>query len=197
MSQTEKYQWLFDTVVDVTWAATHGYRIPMSLRSLTMSYQDSMVKYFDQLRSLMFERKNNMYPSREDMEQQLYLLWLVFFASYARSKPDVDIEKYLLMRSVWAMRDWVWQQMRVMTTNGGLNGEVPGYGFTLDMRFLMFGSGFYPLSELSPYERYLIFLRFSHDQSIEEMSKTLHKSRHVVGKQLNKTITKLRRNWND
>ena len=65
-------------------------------------------------------------------------------------------------------------------------------GFKLNVSFLAHGTDFYPLSELSPYERYLIFLKYQEDRNILEIAQVVQKDKMTIQRHLKKIHTKLR-----
>jgi hypothetical protein len=65
-------------------------------------------------------------------------------------------------------------------------------GFRLNLPFLARGTDFYPLSELSAYERYLIFLKYKEDRNILEIAQVVQKSKMTVQRHLKRIHTKLR-----
>lgn len=129
---------------------------------------------------------------KEDISQQLALLWLEYNKEYDIRKPHVSRRRYLIWRSIWGLKDWLRNELKLH--------DIPVDPWTLpkeprqkiDVHFLVAGSKNYPFSLLSPYERYLLFLRFYKDLSLVEMASLMKKSTPTVRKQLTQVIQKLR-----
>ena len=66
--------------------------------------------------------------------------------------------------------------------------------FRIDLTFLLHGMDFTLLNNLSPYERYIIFLKFKEDKSILQMSHILQKDRRVVKNHFDSIIIKIKEN---
>lgn len=128
-----------------------------------------------------------------DVKQEFYLIFLEAERSYDKRKPKATFQSYAARRVAWGMRDYLIRTSKIVTT-------YPYYYFTeekpefiIDLNFLLYGTGIYPLSELSPYERYLIFLRFREDKSILEISTIVQHNWLTVNTRLDAAIDKLRR----
>lgn len=185
MNQLKEHQWLFDKLVNTTYAAVIDNPITVS----NIEINDFYLK----LKVIVMKRKNNYIIPKEDIKQQLKLFWLIFDSSWRHQKPDCSYLRYIFVRSCWALRDWLWKEMKVLDKSDTISDQLwSDCGFKLDIKFLILGTNYSLLSKLKPYERYLLFLRFTQQQSLIEMAKTLQKSRQTISKQLNSIITNLR-----
>lgn len=153
----------------------------------------------------VYKKQHNQMPLlKEDIEQELRTLWLEYVKLWELNKPPVKLGTYLLRRSVWGLRDWVSSQVRFVTESPEYTCEKdfavhiigidrPDDLFKIDIGFLLHGCSMFPISELSPYERYLILLNFKEEKNILEIARTVQKDRGLVGRQLKAVIEKLRR----
>ena len=64
--------------------------------------------------------------------------------------------------------------------------------FNLDLQFLLNGTDYFPLSELTAYERYLIYLKYKEGKTIVQISQVVQKERHTVSSHMKKATEKLR-----
>ena len=140
--------------------------------------------------------------SKKEIRQELFAMWVQFSKEFEENKPKIHLRQYLLRRSIWALRDWISgqcnQQFLPLTFAPGATQEdmTPDFGFILDYKFLVYGTGWYPLCLLSPYERYLVFLKFVEEKSIVEISYIVQKDRLTVKKQLDEIIEDFRSKLN-
>lgn len=132
--------------------------------------------------------------SDDDIKQELYMIWLIGIKNYYISNPKCAVRKYLMRMSVWGLRDWLIKEANILMSapvdeNFDEEAECP---FTLDLSFLLYGSSYPPLQELSNYERYLIYLKHVEDKHIIEIAKHLQKDRDLISKQITAIYNKLR-----
>lgn len=135
--------------------------------------------------------------TREDLEQQLTLLWLSYYKQYnsKESKPDTSLKSYMIRRSIWGLRDWLRYEVNVTTEEYTIPEiEEAESEFKIDLMFLLYGVEFVLLKDLSPYERYIIFLKFKEDKSILQMSRILQKDRKVVKSHFDSIIERIKEN---
>jgi len=66
-------------------------------------------------------------------------------------------------------------------------------GFTLDLKFLLYGTEIYPLSTLTAYERYLIYMTYTEGKTLKEVAKVVRKHHITVKRQLRAIRNNLRR----
>ena len=134
--------------------------------------------------------------TKEDLEQELSLLWLSYYKQYtsATSKPDTSLKNYILRRSLWDIRDWIKHHLNIVTVHSVDPEPANGIGFKIDLMFLLKGTEINLLKNLSPYERYLIFLKFKEEKSILQMSYILQKDRRVVKNHFDLVINKIKEN---
>jgi len=136
---------------------------------------------------------------RRDIEQQLALLWLEWHRQYHVKKPKTHLKNYLLRRSVWGLRDWLRREMtgprslslQALMANSKENKHL------FDLYWLLNGDkedG--PLHMLTPYERYLLFLRHVCGLTIDETAQIVHKCNRVVRVTLIEIISKIRSSTN-
>ena len=146
---------------------------------------------------ILFNKKRSFYLTKEDLNQHLSLLWLSYYKQYTskEKKPEVSLRTYLLRRSIWGIRDWLNYETNIITEDAYYTkNELVETGFKLDLKFLIEGTDFQLLSVLSPYERYLIFLKFKEEKSILQMSFILQKDRRIVKKHFDLIMQKIKEN---
>lgn len=132
-----------------------------------------------------------------DISQQFLMYFFEADANYALNKPSVSYKSYVTRRTIWGMRDWFVKRSQIIN-------KYPYYYFVeekpeliLNLDFLLYGTRLYPFSELSPYERYLIFLRFREEKSILKISHIVQHERKIIKAQLDSILDKLRRLANE
>jgi len=112
------------------------------------------------------------------------------------NKPRTSKKAFLIRVSIWKLRDWYTKEIKlsqpVFMTNYLEPKEEYHLPFKLNLKFLFHGTSFFPLSTLSSYERYLIFLRYKENKTLQEIADIVQKQRKVVAKHIKNTIYKLR-----
>lgn len=145
------------------------------------------------------ESESDYIITEEEIRAQLSYMWIDFVSQYNERTPNVHIKRYLISRSVWGLRDWYRYQMNICTQDYSPGLTLPAtqeeevdVGFRLDVGFLLFGTYFFPLSELTPYERYIIFLKYREEKTILEIARIVQKSSSHVKRVLHSTTNKLK-----
>ena len=152
----------------------------------------------DTIAEALSDRKRTFNLTKEDLEQQLALLWLSYYRQYTskKDKPETSLRSYIIRRSIWGLRDWLKHEVNIVTeeyTIPGAEEEIEDE-FKIDLMFLLHGIDFVLLKNLSPYERYIIFLKFKEDKSILQMSHILQKDRRVIKNHFDSIITRIKEN---
>ena len=184
--ELQRYGSDFKDLVDLVYSTHHQHNC----------YQES--GYLKQLHTLLLEvqakHTNEFCLDIADIRQQLALIWFELVQRYRINRPKVGLRTYLQRLSVWRMRDWYCSQARVLLQNPEpVYEDVKIYhGFKLNFDFLRKGTNYYPLSELSPYERYLLFLKFKQDKNILEIADIVQKDRYTVSQHMKKIFEKMR-----
>lgn len=178
----------FDTFVDITYKVLNGHHIQQPV-----GYEKTLIRT---LREVINQSEGYRIILKEDIIQQLRLLWLTYTEEHKQKQLDVAHKSYLIWRSIYGLKDWLRKEL---TTFDTLDFDIPSI-FTeseqkIDVQFLIKGSKIFPLSLLSSYERYLLFLRFYKEMDITEMASLMNKSRPTMHKQLVQVIEKLRREY--
>jgi hypothetical protein len=154
----------------------------------------------DAITEILSDRKRTFNLTREDLEQQLALLWLSYYKQYnsKKNKPEASLRSYIIRRSIWGLRDWLRYEVNIVTEEYSISEtEDTENEFRIDLTFLLHGMDFTLLNNLSPYERYIIFLKFKEDKSILQMSHILQKDRRVVKNHFDSIIIKIKENYSD
>jgi len=188
LATVEKFNKEFEAIVKLTYCTYH--QIPIHP---VKKWQVVLCQYVKKVRAKL---PKSYLLEEEDIRQELLLMWLVFIGDWKNNRPNVRLRTYLLRRSLWGIRDWLrYQALSVHTPLNLLPSDAADSNqesaFYLDLKFLLHGTSFFPLSTLSAYERYLIFLKFKEDRNIIEMSYAVQCDPKTVRKRLHSTITKL------
>ena len=127
---------------------------------------------------------------KDDAEQEIRCVWLKC------QQADVsksDLRKNLIRRTIWGMRDWAKKQAKLAgVISCDVSEQEPDLGFTLDLAFLLYGVDLYPLSSLTDFERYLLYLRYKEGKTLDEVSKIVHKHHATIQSHLRDIFDKLR-----
>jgi DNA-directed RNA polymerase specialized sigma24 family protein len=166
----------------------------------TFGLEGHLKALYEELQEIREEYPDPFYLSKVDLKQELYAIWLKLIHRFSTKQPACHIKSYLLRCSVWELRDWYKSQAKIVTYTPILLEEDASeteYEFALNLSFLMYGTNYFPLCELSAYERYLIFLKFKEEKNILEIAYTVQKGRNCVARHLNEIYMKLRRLINE
>lgn len=184
MDEFEKFREDFKQLVDTTYCALHKKQKTYCRQHLSVLY------------SSIFHLDIREYIAREEIEQELAFIWLKSLKAYHTSKPNVHIRQYLIRRSLWGLRDWLRtiaaRPIEIPYTDLPEEVETQEKKFNLDLKFLVYGSDYEPLVQLTPYERYLIFLKFKEDKTILEISHIVQKHYETIYEHLNQIFAKIR-----
>lgn len=129
-----------------------------------------------------------------DIEQELRLCWVIFVRKYNDRKPEITLRQYLLRRSIWALRDW-YKHVQKPSSESHRVGRDSGkqeFPFKLDTRFLVEGSDLFPFTLLTPYQRYILYLKYKENKSISQIAKLVIKTRKTVSLELRRLLKNLR-----
>jgi hypothetical protein len=181
----ETYRSDFNDLVETSYRALYSLK-PYSDKTPLITLHRYLSEYSDKTKI-----------EREDLSQQLACLWLKYSADYDARRPAIHIRQYLIRLSVWGLRGWVKRQAHLEKLPAAFflpeeKKEKDPY-FNLDLKFLTQGTSFYPLSELSAYERYLIFLKFKEKKTILEIAYIVQHADDTVVIQYRDLMRKLRR----
>lgn len=134
----------------------------------------------------------------DDIVQELSLIWLKAIKNYHKSKPNCNIRQYLIRMSVWGIRDWLQREANIPLSGPRKEPEEEQeYPFALDLSFLLYGSIYEPLQDLTDYERNLIYLKHVEGKHIFEIAEHLQKDRSIISRQLTAVYEKLRSRFNE
>lgn len=186
-----RYRKDFDELVTVVVAVHNGLPVP--------ARNNHQKKLARDLKELKRKYRSNFSIDKKDIEQELTLMWYQYAGQFEDRSPKVRFKRYLMRRSIWGLRDWYKDQVKCQShTAMFITGadQTTDFPFKLDLSFLLYNVSPEPLNMLSPYERYLIFLKFTEEKNILEIASVVQKDRGVVSRQLDDVITKLRRLYN-
>jgi len=191
MNILERFEYEFNELVNIT------YDTYWELNPLPREKFSNIL--CETLKTSLMGKERSFDLSKEDLKQHLSLLWLSYYRQYQSKKPETSLKGYILRRSIWGIRDWLSYEMNIVTEfyDPDLKEENFDFGFKLDLIFLLQGSDFNFLKGLSPYERYIIFLKFKEEKSILQMSHILQKDRRVIKNHFDSIILKLKENHSD
>lgn len=180
LEELAKYRAEFEEIVDTVYKAYSKQPL--------ISAKKYLVVLYDSISSL-----EATFPlDAEDIRQELVFRWLIFISKYYEAKPNVKLRQYLIRRSIWAMRDWFHLLMKKPVWDTPVIVFPEFNSFVLNFKFLIHGTDVAPFDILSPYERYLIFLKFKEERTILEIAKAVQKTRKTVKAQLKSIYDKLR-----
>jgi len=145
------------------------------------------------------EELNNICIDNElaDIKQEFFLLYIQYENKFDQRPQKSSFKSYITRRVTWGIRDWLVQRSQVVNHYSYYYFIEEKPEFVLDLNFLLHGTKIFPLSALSPYERYLIFLHFREEKSILEISRIVQHTRKTVQKRLDTALLKLRRLGNE
>ena len=141
-------------------------------------------------------RRNCFSIGRQDITQQLELIWCEAANSFKKSLSKSTLRSYLIRYGTAGLRDWIRKQFKAARGTSSIF-EDKRRDRKLSLLWLLYGTKEYPWSELSGYERYLLYLRFAQGASMREMSIILRTYRDGLSEKLDSTICKLRRLLNE
>jgi hypothetical protein len=175
----ERFQGELDSLVDITYRVHNGL-----VCRPKEGYERALYSNLKRIK-----RNNSFTLLREDIAQQVRLMFLQFANQKSLNGSRMSLKAYILTRSVWGLRDWYRRELRVVDRLPTC-GHEPTLGFTLNLKWLLFGDS------LTPFQRYLIFLKFVQGNNILEISKTVYRDRHYVSKKLTEALNTLRSSYN-
>ena len=187
MNVLENFKDIFEDLVNITYDTYWDQELYPKAKCL--------VALQENLHELFKTRKRSLVLTREEIEQQLSLLWLGYEDQYYsnKSKPTSSIRGYLTYRSIWGIRDWLKYELNIIRECQFVYPEEElEYDFKIDLNFLIKGVNYNLLADLSPYERYLIFLRFNEDKNLKEIARIVQKDSRMIKKHLGSILTKLK-----
>ena len=190
MDELNRFRQDFKELVDTAYAAIRKKEKAVNKQHLSVLYNS--ISYLD----------IRQFVTKEDVEQELRYQWFLAIRSFQKTKPSVHIRTYLIRRSLWSLRDWA-RSLSLIKTHDHFIDNIPDttetthYDFRLDLKFLIHGTEFTPLASLTPYERYLIFLKFREDKSTLEIAEMVQKTYETVYEHINEIIAKVRSNERD
>lgn len=155
------------------------------------SSRKDLAYLIQQVQTATNRRINNFFLEREEVEQELACMWLLFLRSYRSSKTSLTLKQYLIRRSIFGLRDWFLREMSVPSFSLPI-ALAPLFQFDLDLHFLLRGESWRPLVPLNAYERYLIYLKFVEGKDMLHIAKSLQKDRKTVSKQFKETMETIR-----
>ena len=186
MNSLEKFSEDFDELIEVTYNTYWDLPV-IHKKSFSKSLEEIIL-------DIPITNRNSFNLTLNDLRQELSSFWLKYEKQYKNPKENVALRSYLIRRSIWDIRDWLKRQTNIVVTDPflGVKNDCVAE-FKLDLLFLFEGTNYPPLRILSPYERYIIFLKFKEEKSILQMSKILQKDRRVVKSHFDSIIKKLKK----
>lgn len=180
----------FQLLVNTTYKISNGGSIQRST-----GYIKTLVRMLREIVDSIDSKRNIL---KEDIIQQLSMMWIEYNSEFDQRNLKMPRKEYLIWRSIVGLKDWLRKELRMQLQQQELITLLPVEPEQkIDVHFLVSGSNIYPFSLLSPYERYVLFLRFYKDMNIKEIASLMNKSRPTVHKHLTQIIEKLRRlEWN-
>lgn len=166
-----RFQEEFDGLVNVLYAVENKQSIV-----LKDGYQRELYR-----RASLATRRNSFSVSREDIEQELRLIWYRLYTNRQNWQTQ-SIKSYLLRLSIFDLSFWYTKELRVPDRELK---EIEDESLVLPSLYF-----------LSAFQIYMIYLHFIQGLSIVKLSKILKKDKRTVRKLLRETIRKVKKHVN-
>lgn len=198
MDPLVKYKDDFEEIVDLVWQVHLSSQCSMNTFGKTSSHITMLGKELLNIRNSYW---STFTIEKEDIQQELACLWLKYYQRFQQKKRKrTSLRDYLLSCTVWGMKSWYRSQVIGMSHNPEMvyhsseqtTGSCSENLWTLENLLSIATMVPFPLSQLRPYERYLIFLKYKMEKNTVEIAYIVQKDRRVVKKQLDQIHTKLR-----
>ena len=163
---------------------------------VSKGYEKALVK---SLRRVISPYKLYIFLDKEDIRQQIYTNYLKFKSDFKSNTPQFSMISYIVSRTIWEIRDWIVKQYSSKYVPGaewmekGITKEEED-SFKVDIYFLIRGNTTQPFSLLNAYERYILYLRYGKEMTIQEMAGLIQKSKPTIRKHIKYVIDKLGEN---
>jgi DNA-directed RNA polymerase specialized sigma24 family protein len=173
-----KYQYIIDWLLIATFCGYYKKELP------NKKYPSWIYSLYNKILSLHKSDVISCSVDIDDFRQIILLTWAKHIPLYFKNKPKVGFKKYLVRFTKWALTKEVKRLLK--TGNKELewkDSQEEEKDFSLDIEFLLDKSNLYPLTQLSPFQRELIFLQYRHEYRTIDLLKTLQKNRKTIDKQ--------------
>lgn len=185
----DEFNWLIDTALSGYLAKPIRHPAPKYALYLYKQIQE-LVEIYDLSRAL----------SREDLEQEVKLTWLEAEEAYRRKERPISLKWFLIKCGSRRLVKLIERSLSIPEREGKhlityyyMKDSEPQ--FDIGIQFLFLGSDIKPLNRLTPFERYLIYLRFNLENSIEEIAVRLHRHSDSIETYLEELLAKLRKEY--
>jgi DNA-directed RNA polymerase specialized sigma24 family protein len=169
--------------------AYKGYQ----LKSIPQTFPKYCRLLHQKIMSLNPTKKKQFILSKEDIEQQLRLIWWKAFNNFYQLKPKISFKSYLIRMSYFQLRDFFKKEYNIPPfIENYVNNIEQVLPFKLDLNFVCLGFQQEPWITLYPYERYILYLFFTKELSILEIGRRLNRDKHTIDKQLKSILNKLK-----
>ena len=158
---------------------------------------------------------NNLEP--DDIYNQLCMIFMELLNDY-QPQEGINFTRYLTKLFRWSVKSWLMEMASDPLSGVFTNIEIvedilehntgqvqptandtivnDGLGLELDLKWV-FQEGEGMFSNLSSYERYLIYLNYKEEMSIRDMAKKFGRSKNTIHTHLKSALDKLRRIHNE
>lgn len=191
------YQKDFNRIVKVAWQAYLDLK-QQSRRSLEwiynrdIQYKKSLLNIYYTLTKIQIPINIRLDLELEDLKQELSLKWIEWYRKFQNQKHHkTSLRDYLYQCSKFGLETYFISQFFVQVDSFQQSSQLSTQPLCLDLKFLVQGSSLF--SELLPFERYLLFLKYKQEKSIIDIAYTVQKDKGTVRKQLTQTMSTLRR----
>ena len=128
---------------------------------------------------------DSFYPSREDISQELYLIWLQLKKQWDKHPSQSTLRSFLIQRSIWALRDWVKLQIRDRKIPTDIfsyvEKSVPNLSWLLSRTDL----------DITSFEKFILYRYFILGETKEKISEVIDRDISVTRKTLSAACHKL------
>ena len=159
----------FESLVNIVYLVSNRL-----MPQIVDTYQQALLDKIQPIQSIPLEL--------DDIQQQLALIWWGIISN--RKTNQQSLRPYLLRLSVLELAYWYQRQMKVVLSDDyPLQEEITSLGWLGNL--------------VTPYEGYLLFLRFVQELTIVEITQVLRHDKRTVQKQLKNTIKVLKKELED
>lgn len=154
------------------------------------AYQKVLDKY---LTTSLSYRSFPYHIEREDIEQELNLIWVKLLDQFYTNKPQCSLRQYLIRCSIWALRDWIDREVTWMQESMDF-APVQNDGYEqiqTDIEFVLLSDGSSIFDALSASERYLLFTIYMGDRTLQEFCDAVAKHPATLRKEAKRIVDKL------
>ena len=165
-----QYPKIFNSLTEAAWLAYTEQELPSGYPSYAKAL-------YNDLWAIQRAKPVSLILSKEDIEQELYMIWHEASTTFNQKKTKYKYRSILIGRGLFGLRYYLTKEMQIQTTVPKVLQEIedpPPFDF--DLQWLLFGTDQQPLCILDGFERELLYLRVQEKLSYKEIAKRLQRS---------------------